>query len=66
MWNIHQKKHFLERRGNLENITLIGMTNVWATGIILPKEWQKMAKVSTVVKDTHEVRGFVLQLLTSY
>ena len=66
LWNIHQKKHILERRGNLENITLIGMTSAWATGIILPKEWQNMAKVSTVVKDTYEVRGFLLQLLTSY
>ena len=57
-WNIQQKKNFFERRGNFENVTLIGMTDAYNRFIKLPKGWQKVAKVSTVVKDTYEVRNF--------
>ena len=56
-WNNQQKKNFFERRGNFENITLIGMTDAYNRFIKLPKGWQKVAKVSTVVKDTYEVRN---------
>ena len=58
LWKIQEKKNFIERRGNFENITLIGMADVWENIIILPKEWKKMAKVSTIVKDTYEVSKF--------
>ena len=57
-WNINQNKNFLERRGNFENLTLIGMTDPWSNTIVLPKEWEKNAKVSVIVKDTYEVRNF--------
>ena len=57
-WNNQEKKYFFERRGNFENITLIGMTDAYNHFIKLPKGWQKVAKVSTVVKDTYEVRNF--------
>ena len=58
LWNINQKKNFLERRGNFENLTLIGMTEAWSNAIVLPKEWRKNAEVSTIIKDTYEVRYF--------
>ena len=53
----HEKYIFLERRGNFDNITLIGMTDTWENFIVLPKEWRKIAKISTIIKDTHEVHG---------
>ena len=58
LWDINQKKNFLERRGNFENLTLIGMTEAWSNAIILPKEWRKNADVSAIVKDTYDVRYF--------
>ena len=58
IWDINKKKKLLERRGNFENLTLIGMTDPWSNTIVLPKEWRKNAKVSIIVKDTYEVRNF--------
>ena len=58
LWDINQNKNFLERRGNFENLTLIGMTEAWSNAIVLPKEWRKNAEVSTIIKDTYEVRYF--------
>ena len=58
IWDINKKKKLLERRGNFENLTLIGITEAWATATVLPKDWQKTAKISTDVKDTYEVRKF--------
>ena len=58
LWENQHDKNFLERRGNFDNITLIGMTDTWENFIVLPKEWRKIAKISTVIKDTHEVRGY--------
>ena len=55
IWDVSKKTNILERRGNFENLTLIGMTDAWATSTFLPKEWEKMAKVSTIVKDAYEV-----------
>ena len=57
LWENQHDKNFLERRGNFDNITLIGMTDTWENFIVLPKEWRKIAKISTVIKDTHEVHG---------
>ena len=62
LWDINQKKNFLERRGNFENLTLIGMTKAWSNAIVLPKEWRKNADLSTIVKDTYEVRYFLIYL----
>ena len=57
LWENQHDKNFLERRGNFDNITLIGMTDTWENFIVLPIEWRKIAKISTIIKDTHEVHG---------
>ena len=55
IWDINKEKNLLERRGNFENLTLIGMTEPWATASVLPTDWKNTAKVSSAVKDTYEV-----------
>ena len=55
IWDTNKKRNLLERRGNLENLTLIGMMEPWETATILPKEWREMVTVSKVVKDSYEV-----------
>ena len=55
IWDINKEKNLLERRGNFENLTLIGMTHAWATATVLPKDWKNKAEVSTIVKNTYEV-----------
>ena len=55
IWDTNKKRNLLERRGNLENMTLIGMMEPWETSTLLPKEWREMVTVSKVVKDSYEV-----------
>ena len=59
-WNKNVSKNFFERRGNLENLTLIGMTDVWDSKIILPNNLEQIAKVSTTIPNTYEVSTITL------
>ena len=59
-WNKNVSKNFFERRGNLENLTLIGMTDVWDSKIILPNNLEQIAKVSTAIPNTYEVSTLTL------
>ena len=54
-WNKHMPRNFYERRGNFENISLIGMTDIESSFNILPKDWENDASISNVVPNTFEV-----------
>ena len=59
LWNSDHTKSFLDRRGDFGNVSLIGMTETWKYLLELPDEWEKIAKVSSIVENTFEVSCIV-------
>ena len=54
-WNKHMPRNFYERRGNFENLTLIGMTDTESSFNVLPKYWENNINISNVVPNSFEV-----------
>ena len=55
-WNPNQSRNFYERRGNFQNITLFGVTEVWTTYNYLTNQFKKEDHVSQTILNTHEVK----------
>ena len=58
-WNPNQSRNFYERRGNFQNITLFGVTEVWTTYNYLTNQFKKEELVSETMPNTHEVKYFL-------
>ena len=56
-WNSYMPRSLFERRGNFDNITLVAVTDAWATINILPNNFEKVAPVSKIVPNTYEVNS---------
>ena len=54
-WNTNMSRNIFDRRGNFENITLFGMFEPWTNFNKLSANFQKNAKVSKIIPNTHEV-----------
>ena len=65
-WNQNVTKSFFERRGNLENQTLIGITEAFGTTNIFEKEWKKLSSLSNIVPNTYEVTNLLEFSLNRY
>ena len=57
-WKNDMERDFLERRGNLGNITLRGMTEAYDTANIFIKDWKKFARISNDISEAYEVSNF--------
>ena len=56
IWNQNISPNFFERRGNLNNITIFGMTDVEMTYNQLPKDFEKTGNLSKEISETYEVK----------
>ena len=54
-WNLNVSKSFYNRRGNLENITLFGITEMWTTFNNVPLDFVKEDHLSQTIPNTYEV-----------
>ena len=61
MWNSNLPKNFLERRGNFENITLLGMTETELTFNQLPNDLQNVANISEKMPNAYDVRTCIIK-----
>ena len=55
LWNNFTTKNFLERRGNLNNVNLFVMMEVWRNDQFLPKDWKSISKTSNIIMNTYDV-----------
>ena len=54
-WNRNMSTYLLKRRGNFENLTLIGMTAPEMSYNQLPKNWKSIANIFDIVPNSYEV-----------
>ena len=55
-WASNVPKNFFQRRGNLENMTLIAMTETEKMYNELPNNLEEVATVSEIVPNSYEVK----------
>ena len=60
-WNREYPEDFFERRANFEGITLLGMTDAELNFNEFPKGFEEIAKESTIVPNTYEVRIIIIK-----
>ena len=57
IWNQNISPNFFERRGNFDNITLFGVTDMEMTYNQLPTNWGKPENPSNEIPETYEVKA---------
>ena len=64
IWNQNLSQNIFERRGNVNNITLFGMTETQLTFNQLPTDLKKIEQPSKVIPETYEVKANTYTLNT--